>query len=128
MKTLDTTCPNCGAPLKVNLETHDATCEYCGSHIVFDNDEQAGYEFEKGRQRAQQEYEQESENHTYANPQPTAPRRRRTWLWVLGWISIFPLPLTILISRNTQLQPWLKTLIIIAAWFVYFLIGYTNGS
>ena len=121
MKAVDTKCPNCGAPLKVNMETHDATCEYCGSHIIFDDFEQSNSEFEENRQRAQQEQHQD---YSYANPQPSARPRRRTLLWVLGWIFIFPIPLTIIIARNQNLKPWAKALIIIAAWLVYFIVFY----
>ena len=38
----------------------------------------------------------------------SAPKKRRTWLWVLGWIFIFPLPLTILLLRKKQMKPIFK--------------------
>ena len=43
--------------------------------------------------------------------------------WVLGWIFIFPVPLTILILRSKTLKPVLKVLIIALAWIVYIAIG-----
>lgn len=43
--------------------------------------------------------------------------------WVLGWIFIFPVPLTILILRSKTLKPVLKVLIIALAWIVYIAIA-----
>ena len=43
--------------------------------------------------------------------------------WVLGWIFIFPIPLTIIISRNKKLKTGAKIGIIAAAWIVYLLMG-----
>ncbi len=51
------------------------------------------------------------------------PKKRKTWLWVLGWILIFPVPLTILMFRNKTMKPALKYGIIAAAWIVYLIIG-----
>lgn len=46
-----------------------------------------------------------------------------TWVWVLGWICIFPLPLTILLLRKKEMKPAVKYGIIAAAWIVYLIIG-----
>lgn len=54
--------------------------------------------------------------------------KKNTWLWVLGWIFIFPLPLTILLLRNEEMKPALKYGLIIAAWLLYFAIGLGSGS
>ncbi|MCI6973607.1 MAG: hypothetical protein MR903_06635 [Clostridiales bacterium] len=43
--------------------------------------------------------------------------------WVLGWIFIFPVLLTILILRSKTLKPVLKVLIIALAWIVYIAIA-----
>lgn len=40
---------------------------------------------------------------------------RKTWLWVLGWICIFPLPLTILLLRKKDMKPEIKYGIIAVA-------------
>lgn len=53
---------------------------------------------------------------------------KNTWLWVLGWIFIFPLPLTILLLRNKEMKPLLKYGLIALAWLVYFGIGMSSGS
>lgn len=57
---------------------------------------------------------------------PTAPQTatrsggsRKTWLWALGWIFIFPVPLTIILLKKQQLQPWLRYGLIGLGWLIY---------
>jgi len=40
--------------------------------------------------------------------------------WVLGWIFVFPISLTILMLRNKSLNKWLRYGIIALAWIIYF--------
>ena len=135
MKLIDTACPHCGAALKIDPTNRNATCEYCGAslfiddevqHVQYDNAEEAGYKFEKGRQRAQTETRRSDTINSQQYRQP--PKKRKTWLWVLGWICIFPLPLTILLLRKKDMKPILKYGIIAAAWIIYLLIGVAGGS
>lgn len=53
--------------------------------------------------------------------QPT--KKRKTWLWVLGWFFIFPVPLTILMVRNQKLNKLVKIGIIAVAWVLYLIIA-----
>lgn len=64
MKLLDMTCPHCGSTLKIQPGSKKAICEFCGSEFLLDDEvrsvqfedaEEAGYQFEKGRQRARKE-------------------------------------------------------------------------
>lgn len=48
--------------------------------------------------------------------------KRKTWLWVLGWIFIFPVPLTIILLKKPGISQKAKYGIIAAAWVVYVLI------
>lgn len=57
-------------------------------------------------------------NNTGQPVQPVKPKRK-TWLWVLGWIFIFPLPLTLILIKKQNINKGLKLGIIIAAWVVY---------
>lgn len=137
MKMININCPSCGAVLKVDGDKKGAVCEHCGSsfmfddevqHIQYDNAEDAGYQFEKGRQRAQaearQQQVQKNINRPSGNGNGKAPsKKNNTWLWVLGWICIFPIPLTILLLRKKDMNPKLKYGIIAAAWIIYLLIG-----
>lgn len=135
MKLIDTTCPKCGANLRVDADRQSAFCEYCGAqiliddevqHLKIDNAESAGYAFEKGRQRAQNEAQ--AQRYYSAQPQPAPKKNKKIVWWVLGWIFIFPIPLTIIIARNKKLKTGVKVAIIIAAWLVYILIGIVGGA
>ncbi len=53
---------------------------------------------------------------------------KKTWLWVLGWICIFPLPLTILLLRKKDMKPAVKYGIIAIAWVMFFAIGMFGNS
>lgn len=53
---------------------------------------------------------------------------KKTWLWVLGWICIFPLPLTILLLRKKDMKPAVKYGIIAVAWVAFFTIGMFGSS
>lgn len=66
MKLINMNCPNCGAQMELDDEKKHAICSFCGTnvliddevqHIKYDNAEETGYSFEKGRQRAQEELE-----------------------------------------------------------------------
>lgn len=133
MKLIPLKCPNCGAQLTVDTNKESVYCEHCGTRILIDdeinrlqidNAEEAGYQFEKGRQRAQSEVHQRNTNQ---NNQPSK-KKRKTWLWVLGWIFIFPLPLTILLLRKKEMKAPLKYGIIAVAWILYLIIGLTGGA
>ena len=67
MKLIELSCPHCGACLTVDSTNKQATCEHCGASLMiddevqkvqYDNAEEAGYKFEKGRQRARAEASQ----------------------------------------------------------------------
>lgn len=131
MKIVSMSCPHCGASLQLDADQKNLKCEYCGNsiliddevkHIQFDNAEESGYLFEKGRQRAKAEsaieYQQTVPTYTYEKP-----KKRRTWLWILGWLFIFPVPLTILMVRNQKMNKIVKIAIIVIAWLVYLAIA-----
>jgi ribosomal protein L40E len=92
-------CPNCGA------EYYSAACPDCG-------------------------YKNNAGNNTvvYVNTTVQPFNKRKTWLWVLGWIFIFPVPLTILIVRNKKLNKWVKIGIIAVAWILYLIIAFDGGG
>ena len=130
MKIIETKCPNCGAAMNYDADSKSVSCEFCGSSLIvddethqlkIDNAEELGYQFEKGRQRAQAESTEY--NTSDQNNQPPVPKRRKTWLWVLGWIFIFPVPLMLILFKKKNMNKLLKIGIIIAAWIVYGLIA-----
>ena len=56
------------------------------------------------------------------------PQKNNLWLWVLGWICIFPVPLTILMLRKKEMKASSKYGIIAIAWIIYLIIGLTGNS
>lgn len=136
MKIISMVCPNCGASIQVDADKKNLTCNYCGNnlylddevhHIQYDNAEKTGYQFEKGRQRAQAEARQFNTQQQY-NGAGLQKTKRKTWLWVIGWILIFPLPLTILLLRKKNMNPILKFGIVAVAWIFYLIIAFAGGA
>ncbi len=139
MKIIDMTCPHCGANLKIDGEKTVAYCEHCGAklaiddevqHVKYDNAEQAGYEFEKGRQRAQAEARKTNNQQArYVQPAQQPVKKRNTLLWVLGWIFFFPAPVMVLIWRKkNKWNVWVKLAVTALFWIVIFAIGSSNDS
>ena len=139
---VDLKCPNCGAQIRVDKGATAVTCEYCDSIFAVDSgsvaasaqyadQEEAGYQFEKGRQKAQAEAAEAAAEAARAQAQAqAAPKKRRTWLWVLGWIFVFPIPLSILMLNNERtknIRPEIRVAITIIGWIVY-LIWMFSGS
>ena len=107
-------CPKCGTKAGQKAKT----CPNCGTEYYTNACPNCGF---TGRTSNNASVEV---NVKYAEK----PKKRKTWLWVLGWIFIFPLPLTILIHRNQKMAKGLKIAIIAAAWIAYLCIGYSNKS
>ena len=137
MKLVNFVCPSCGAQLRVDADKKWAECPYCDTstliddeaqHVRLDDAEQVGYEFEKGRMRAQSEQAAYQATYASAAAQPQKPKRK-TWLWVLGWLFMFPVPLTILLVRDKNMGKRVRVGLIILAWFVYLAMEmYYNGG
>lgn len=139
MKLVEMKCKNCGANLKVNPEDKDVKCTFCNTsfkiddevkHIKYDDMEQSGYEFEKGKIRAREEAKQAKidEKNAILQAQYEEEKRKKNlkW-WIIGWIFFFPIPLTILIWRSKWNQ---KTKIIVTAvlWGGFLIIGALSPS
>ena len=53
-----------------------------------------------------------------------APRKKsKLWLWVLGWMCFFPIPLTILVARSKKLNNVVKAVILILFWGILIRVG-----
>lgn len=137
MKVTSLNCPNCNSPLDIAPGQEITKCPSCGSTIGVDDgalkvkvslsdQEEAGYQFEKGRQRAQRERIDDA-----AQPAAAPVKKRKTWLWVLGWICIFPVPLTILMlnsPRTKGLDKKVRIGVVVAAWVIYLAIGMCGNA
>ena len=77
MKLVELECQNCGAALKIEAGADTVSCPYCNAtykiddeaqHIKYDDMENSGYEFEKGRIKAQKENIQNNKSTNNTNP------------------------------------------------------------
>lgn len=140
-------CPNCGAEIG-----NSDKCEYCGSYITSDMKKEQEILNKKGCPKCgSTNIKFSRENHGEVQgkgskkivhktvgvcndcghtwyPDVDEPKKRKTWLWVLGWVFIFPVPLTILMLRKKDMKPAIKYGIIAAAWIIYLIIGLGGNS
>ena len=137
MKLIQTKCPQCGANMIFNANSKQAVCEYCGMTLLVDegatsikciNAEEAGYNFEKGRLRARAEFGNHAPTvvhhvHHYKNVYEEPVEEEKSgnlwWLWLIGWVAVFPVPATILILRAERMGWFWKLFLIIGAWEMY---------
>ena len=143
-------CPNCGA----NIKDGSKFCEFCGSSITanmkrdqeyvnkagcpkcgssnikFDREKQREIREKKGTAvvRSTVGFCRDCGYTWHTAGSSNQPKKKKTWLWVLGWVCIFPLPLTILLLRKKDMKPAFKYGIIAVAWIIYLLIGLGGNS
>lgn len=123
MKALDKICPRCGARLTADYKQGKYICEYCGSE----------YEMEGA---STQSSKAESHNTSVKKESTTSDRRSKNKvgtshnivLWIIGWVLVFPIPLTIIMLKNKnileKLSKKIRYGIIVAAWIIYIIIAF----
>lgn len=136
-------CPSCGAEvgnskfcefcgtqissdmLREQERLNKQGCPKCGStNIQFKRENQGEVRGKKSKQVIHRTVGFCKDcGHTWFSDDGAQTKKRKTWLWVLGWIFIFPVPLTILMVRNKSMKPVLKYGIIAVGWIVYLLIA-----
>lgn len=99
MKLVELECQNCGAALKIEEGTDTVSCPYChatykiddeAQHVKYDDMENSGYEFEKGRIKAQNEHIQNSKS---------ASSTSATVIAIVGVVIVFILIITTVCLR-----------------------------
>ncbi len=139
MKLLEMKCKNCGALLKVEENAQYINCQYCNTkyklddevqHIKYDDMEKSGYEFEKGRIRAQQEQKRVQSNYNNLNNvNNTSKKKNNKTLWlILAWIFLLPFTATYFIAKSNKLDKKKKLIIIAIMWVIFLVIAYANPS
>ena len=128
MKLIEFKCKNCGAILKVDPNSDEIKCEHCLSlfklddeikHLKVDDAEKIGYEFEKGRIRAQEE-----NNANVSNNYSQLQKKKNNTGWlVLAWIFLLPFTATYFIAKSKSLNKAQKIVIIIVMWVVFLILG-----
>lgn len=139
MKLLEMKCKNCGALLKVEEDAKYIECQYCNTkyklddevqHIRYDDMEKSGYEFEKGRIRAQQEQKRAQSNYNNLNNVNNTSKKKnnKTFWLILAWIFLLPFTATYFIAKNNKLDKKKKIVIIAIMWVIFLVIAYANPS
>lgn len=108
-------CPNCGTEYNSNACPN---CGYLPNNSQFYTANNMGFSNSGNGQF----YESSNVQNT------TQPKKKRLWLWVLGWILAFPIPLTILLSRNKNMNKKIKYGLISGAWVLFILFVTLNGG
>lgn len=74
------------------------------------------------KKRSNSENATPDNSHTKTSSSGT--KKKNTWLWILGWLFIFPVPLTIIMLKNQTINKNVRIGIIVAAWLFYLVIVY----
>ena len=132
-------CNFCGSQISVQMmreqqELNKQGCPQCGSaNIAFNREKQGELRGDNGTQvvRATIGYCKDCGFTWDTTPTYEEPKTRKTWLWVLGWIFIFPVPLTILMfnsERTESIDKKIRIGIVAIAWLLYFAIGFAGSA
>ncbi len=119
-----------GEMLKEQEQLNKAGCPRCGStNIEFRREDQGEIRDSRSKtiMRATVGYCRDC-GYTWIPEGGEPPKKRRTWLWVLGWLCLFPVPLTILLLRKKDMKKPLKYGLVAAAWILYFMIGAAHSG
>ena len=128
-------CEFCGSQISADMQKEQEQlnkqgCPKCGStNITFNREKQAEIKDKKGTSVVRKTVGVCKDcGCTWHADAGASSKKSKTWLWVLGWIFIFPVPLTILLLRNKNMKPILKYGIICLAWFTFLLFALVGGS
>ena len=126
-------CEFCGSQISAEMrkeqeQINKKGCPQCGSsNISFHRETLGEYNGKKSKQLINKTVGVCADcGATWFTDEGAKPRK--TWLWVLGWIFIFPLPLTIILIKKKDMKPWLKYGIIAVAWILYLILAFGNGN
>ena len=112
-------CENCGA------EVHGTICEYCKRKISKDPHSiiiTNNYYNTADKNSVSTQENMHEKTTTKQNS------KKKIWLWILGWLFIFQLPLTILLVRKKDMQPTVKYGLIAFIWIFVFAIGFLGEN
>ena len=126
-------CEHCGASIDTKMLREQeilnkAGCPKCGSTNVTFTRENQGEVRGKNVKTVVHRTVGVCKDCGYTWTTDTPVQKKKTWLWVLGWIFIFPLPLTLILLKKKDMKPALKYGLIALAWVVYLLIGILGGG
>ena len=140
-------CQNCGAEIEKNAKfcqfcgssispqmirelelLNKAGCPRCGStNITFNREKQGEIKGKRGTTVVRSTVGICKDCGYTWQVTSAPPRKSKTWLWVLGWIFCFPIPITILIIKSNKMSSKQKYGLIAALWIAFLLIGLANN-
>ncbi|MCF0106780.1 MAG: hypothetical protein HUJ53_08470, partial [Holdemanella sp.] len=116
MKLVNLRCPNCGAMLDINPNQSIQNCAYCDASILIETNQP-------------QKIVTPPSHENISYPKLIEKKKKKhTWLWVIGWIFFFPIPLSILIWRSERLPKKVRILLICSIFLLFLLAGFSNQS
>ncbi len=129
MKLMDMTCPHCGAKLQYTPGERTVKCEYCDSVMMIDSPVQ-----EQPRQAPQPPVNNPGyysrafypENNNVRNVN-TSSGPKHIWLWVLGFMFMIPIPLTVIVAKS-KLSKLVKGILITVIWALYLIFAYYGND
>ena len=116
---IDRFCTKCGTAVKVDENAETFECPSCHNVVKLnigssDTKESPKIDYSDLTSNTSGYYDASDV------PPSSAPKKKAPiWLWVLGWLFIFPLPLSILIFRNQKMNNILRAAIMALAWSYY---------
>lgn len=139
MKLVEMKCKNCGAKLEVEEDCKTINCQYCHAkyklddeiqHIQYDNMEQSGYEFEKGRIRAQKEAESNKVQTVYVKNKNNKKNnsKKHGVLYYLVCLMLFPIIITYYVVKSEKLSKGGKIAILVVLWLSILIAGLTSNE
>ncbi len=122
--------------MEINKDNKTLTCPYCGEvlllddetvHVKYDDMEKAGYEFEKGRQKAIKEKSLEQTATNAKLKEDKNAERNKVLIGIciiLLAIMFFPLLVTIYLVKEKKFQPKVRYAIIVICWIAWAPLAY----
>lgn len=90
MKIIDIKCPKCGGELHIGEGRKDCFCEYCGSHLYFDDENRTVTRIIRDEAKLKElEIEEESRKKKEIKDQRASKHRKRFGVSFIVWLTLF---------------------------------------
>lgn len=106
-------CPNC------QKEHYSLACPDCGHRP--DKADDPTIILVRSRGQSQSPSKSRKKKNTWL-------REPKNWLWILGWLFVFPVPLMLLLNKNKKMPQWQKITLIVGAWLLYAVLLYIGKT
>lgn len=90
MKIIDIKCPKCGGELHIGEGRKDCFCEYCGSHLYFDDENRTFTRIIRDEAKLKElEIEEENRKKKEIKDLRASKHRKRLALLFIVWLTLF---------------------------------------